>query len=443
MGLFDFRKKAGITAQSQGVDLKQALKFISSVGSFPVSLGNPDSQPAWENSVVMAVIKWVTRVFPESPLIVERLDGDQYETVQAHKLTQLLKRPNEYYSGNLLLNGLLLSLLVDGNAYIVKMRSAAGVVQELWYAPHTAIQPIVKPGSQFVDYYVYTAGGQVFNLSPADVIHLRDGIDPNAPYMGLSAIKSVARQVRADSELARYTYAILKNYGVPGLIITPKDANSTIDPGEADNIIRKLVKRLTGEGRATPVVIDGAVDIHAPGFSPKDVDVSAMADRLEARICAVMGLHPSVIGLQVGLEHSTFSNFAEARSAAYESLIVPLQQLITSELDTQLLDDLGDPKTERTAFDLSKVKILQEDEDAKAKRVRDDWLAGLITLGEARAAKGLETETAKAGLYYTDVQQGLGADQAKADVLSQAKARFAERRRTFEQYFAGADEEAA
>jgi len=417
------------------------VKFTSLLEVVPFALGhfNPETAPPWANSTVMACVQWAMRVF-SAPLEVESLNEDRYELVHGHALSKLVNRPNEYYSGKLLMEGTVLSLLVSGNAYWLKLRNKSStIVKELWYVPHTMITPVVVAGSYKIDYYTYRAGGQVLELAPEDVVHFRNGFDPYMPYMGLSPLTAILRSVLADNELIQYSHAVLQNFGVPGMIIAPKDPERPFEEGEGETIGQKLSKRFTGEGRGKTMILSAPIDIQAPGFSPKDIDISSMKGQFEAAICAVLGVHPAVVGLQVGLEHSTFSNMAEARVGAYESLIIPLQEKIADELDTQLLDDLGDTTNERCYFDLSKVRMLQEDDQAKRDKSVLLFQGGLIKRSEGRAMNGLDYD-ASDDVYITDIQAGNTMANAQEQVIKSRKAKMAEHRRLYERLVGTAEE---
>ena len=108
------------------------------------------------------------------------------------------------------------------------------------------------------------------------------------------------------------------------------------------------------------------------------MDLKALRRIPEERVTAVFGLPAIVAGLGAGLDRSTFANFKEAREAAYESNIIPTQRLLGAELKTQLLADfVGETDTWDLEFDLARVRVLQEDEDAKHTRARGDFAAGV------------------------------------------------------------------
>ena len=111
-------------------------------------------------SVVMAPIQWIQRSMPEAPLVMEQRAGDDEWEIKDHPLTQLLDRPNPFYTGLHLWQGTIFSLCTDGNAYWIVLRNARGVPVELWYAPHWAMKPqFPADGSEFLTHYTYSVSG--------------------------------------------------------------------------------------------------------------------------------------------------------------------------------------------------------------------------------------------------------------------------------------------
>lgn len=405
---------------------------INTLGGLPVNWQNPEAVPAHQNSAVMACVKFASRAFPEAPLVVERLNGDVWEQQRKHGLSALVARPNPYYSGSLLWSGTLLSLMVDGNAYWLKLRGAngRGAVRELWYLPHFSVTPKCEAGAAYVSHYEYRAKGQLFRLAPEDVVHFRDGIDPDNPMLGLAPLKSVAREILTDNEIAQYSHSILKNMGVVGVLITPKDSQSVFEEGHAELIKQRFSATTTGNLRGEPLVLDAPLDVQSPGWSPKDISIDVLRQVPEARICAVLGIHPTVVGLSVGLEHSTFANMREAREMAYESFIIPMQSLCADALGTQHLPDLGDEDAERCRFDTSQVRVLQEDENSKAARLGQAYQFGGIKRSEYRAALGYDS-TPDDELYYTDLQFAGGKALSQAEVVKQLRDRASQRQAVY------------
>ena len=375
----------------------------------------------WLNSAVMACCKWAGKTFPEAPprvVSTPNPEGKRKEQM-GHRLTQLLRKPNAYYSGNLLLSAVLLSLMVDGNAYILKDRNVhTGKVVALWYVPHWMMAPAWPvDGSEYLACYEYRVNGKTYNIPTADVVHFRDGLDPNNYRKGLSPLVACLREIVTDNDAATYSAAIVRNMGIPGVVIVPfkGDTDIEIDDPTREDIAAKWKTRTTGERRGEALVLSVPMDLKSIGFSPKDIAIDKLRQLPEERICAVLNIPPIVVGLGAGLARSTFANFKEAREAAYESFIVPMQRLISEEINTQLLPDLGDPDREEMEFDTSKVRAFQEDENERHARYCNDYQAGVCKRSEARSALGYEVDETLDDVYITDLTTAQPEDEAQSE----------------------------
>jgi HK97 family phage portal protein len=82
------------------------------------------------------------------------------------------------------------------------------------------------------------------------------------------------------------------------------------------------------------------------------------------------------------------SNWGEARSSAWEECIIPMLGDICETLDADLLPDLGNSDVEDVAPDYSKVRALQEDQDAVSARATKEYQGGGLMLNEYRQKIG-------------------------------------------------------
>ena len=71
-------------------------------------------------------------------------------------------------------------------------------------------------------------------IDPADVVHFRHGINPHDLRKGLSPIHGVLREIFMDLEASNFVASLLRNMGVPGVVISPKSgATARSDDVEA------------------------------------------------------------------------------------------------------------------------------------------------------------------------------------------------------------------
>ena len=120
-----------------------------------------------------------------------------------------------------------------------------------------------------------------------------------------------------------------------------------------------------------------------------DFDWVSFADMNESRICMVFKVPPIVIGANVGLKNSPWSNTGEARRWFYRNKLAGMWSMVETSINRQLIP-LDQQKFLRFAFDLREVKELQEDEDMLAARLRGLFNDGIIMRSEARERLGLD-----------------------------------------------------
>lgn len=352
---------------------------------FREAVGDPGT-----NSLMVAIIKWQQRVFPEAPMVVRlrQANGDEPKKLADHPLAQLLDRPNPVYSGLLLWSATIADFTLSGNAYWRKIRSAGGRVVQLWWVPSYMLEPRwPDDGSAFISHYDYTVDGQIYHIDRDDIVHFPDGMDPANPRKGLSGIVSLMREIGTDNEAANYTASLLRNMGVPGALIAP-DGTAILTPDDAEEIKAGFQQRFSGDRRGEPMVMSTAAKVTAFGFDPKQMDVAMLRRIPEERISAVLGIPAIVVGFGAGLARSTFANFSEAREAAYESNVIPTQRLFAAQVQTQLVPDFGDPASLFVEHDYANVRVLQANVDDVHKRAREDLLAGGITVNQFLARIG-------------------------------------------------------
>ncbi len=347
-----------------------------------------------KSNIVMACVGWIARTFPEAPVrVMRQLADGQLESVAGHAMLQLLARPNRFYSGILLWMATLMDWTLSGNAYWVKLRNGQGRPVELWWVPSAIIEPKWdEQGTEFISHYEYAPRGLPLRLEVADVVHFRYGIDPLNTRKGLSPLASLLREIFTDEEAANFGAALLKNLGIPGVIIAPDDPTIDLGPEEAEAIKADFKAKFGGDKRGEPMVLSGKVKAQVLSFSPQQMDMKALRRLPEERISAVIGIPAIVAGLGAGLDRSTFANMSEAREMAYESNIIPTQRLLAAELQTQLLPDFDTATNLSVIFDVSNVRVLQEDQnklwDRMDKAVRGGW----VWVSTAKRAVGLPVE---------------------------------------------------
>lgn len=353
--------------------------------NYAAEVGDPT-----KNSMVVAIVGWIARNFPEAPvrITVRGADGMRVAIRRgptgAGRMLALLERPNRYFSGALMWMAVIVDFYTTGNAYIYKVRAASGAVIELWWIPKRFIRPNwPADGSAFIGWYEYTVDGIVYELREEDIIHLRDGIDPENPRLGLSKLASLFREIYTDDEASNFTAALLTNLGVPGVILAPANttANVKADP---EAVKKKFTETFGGDNRGGVMALSSPTEVKVLSWSPEQMNLRELRRIPEERASAVLGVPAAVVGLGSGLDQQAFTSYRDARIAAYEETVIPDHRLVAGELEVQLLPDFVDleeiARLEMDVdFDISNVRALQESIDLVWRRADASATKGLIT----------------------------------------------------------------
>jgi HK97 family phage portal protein len=347
-------------------------------------------------SVVMAPVQWVQRALPEARLVVKSRKRDgSIDMIDDHPMLELIQKPNPYYADIVLFWGTVLSMLTDGNAYWIIVRNGYKQPAELWYVPHWMMEPKWdNKGDEFIGHYEYKPGGGVApqKIAPEDVVHFRHGINPRNLRKGIAPLDSAIREIYMDNESSAFVSALLKNMGVPGVVISPK-GGAMVPQGDVDATKAWFQEQFGGDNRGKPLVMGAPTDVTPYGFNPQQMNMSESRDVAEERVCALLGIPAAVVGFGSGLQSTKVgATMEEMRKLAWHNGVLPIARLIADELQRSLLPLFPKTQGQIVDWDTDDVRALQEDEDKKTERWNKRLLGGAVTVAEAREAWGLDVD---------------------------------------------------
>jgi len=367
----------------------------------------------WLNSVVAISLQWKAERLPlplmQQSKIATKADMAKAEDGGATKkkvkpgsyvplsksdLVDLWNRPNEYCTRMDFEPSVAMSLDVDGNAYVLKVRDGAGRVKQLLWLSHTRIAPVVKDGER----KGYAVDGNLKDLLPVeDVVHFRRGCDPDNPWIGISALKAQLRQVATDNEAATFTASIMRNMGIAGTVITPDDPS--LRPTSEDALaIKKGFNEVTmGDQRGGTVVLLGKYKVSQPGFSPEQLCLKDLPRDASSRLAASIGTPLMALGLPD--PDKTYSNLEQAIKTAWDG-VKGTQRIIADGLRWNLLPDFGfDPYTNLIEYNYDEIQELQESLDSLWDRISRAYISGIITRNEGREVLSFDPDP-DGDVYY-------------------------------------------
>lgn len=349
-----------------------------------------------DSSVVTAPIQWIQRAAPEASLTVKRKDrAGQVTQLDEHPMLALIARPNAFYGDLTLWTATVMSYCLAGNAYWIKLRNGIGRPGELWYVPHWLMEPKgSEDGTEFLTHYLYSPGGghQPIRLDPADVVHFRQGMDPRNPRLGLSPIDGVIREIFMDLESSNFVASLLRNMGVPGVVISPKNGG-VVSAEDVEATKAWFNQAFSGDRRGGPLVMGAPTDVSPYGFNPQQMNMGEARDIAEERICACLGIPAAVVGFGSGLQSTKVgATMEEMVKLAWRNGVLPIMRVFADELDRSLLPDFGNTAGLKSGWDVSDVLALQDDLDKKASRWNTMVGGGWAQVYEGREDMGLEVD---------------------------------------------------
>jgi HK97 family phage portal protein len=351
-----------------------------------------------DSSVVTAPIRWVQRALPEARLTVrKRMASGQAQELTDHPMLALLQRPNPFYGDLVLWAATILSWFIAGNAYWIIVRNGTGRPAELWWVPWWMMEPKAsEDGSDFLSHYLYKPGGQILptRIEVEDVVHFRDGMDPRNMRLGMSSLEGVIREIFMDLEASNFVASLLRNMGVPGVVISPK-GGAMPAPEDVEATKSWFQEAFGGDRRGGPLVMGAPTDVTPYGFNPQQMNMSEARDVAEERVCACIGIPAAVVGFGAGLQTAKVgATMEELFKTAWRNGVMPVARAFADELQRSLLPEVGNAAGLEVCWDTSDVLALQDDEDKKTERLTRALEAGGITRYLYKTELGFDADEA-------------------------------------------------
>jgi len=239
-------------------------------------------------------------------------------------------------------------------------------------------------GDYGAESFVYTVGGKDYGVESRNMCHLALP-NPAGDVYGLSPLQVLARNVNLDLNMTDFAKTYFQNAGVPSGLLKVKKRLSTQE--EASVIRSRWRSQFGGVNNFHRVaILDEDAEYQPMSNTPKDMALNDLHNLTESRICAVFGVPPILIGANVGLQRSTFSNYREARLAFHSETLEPLVARILRYFNRNLFDEYKGNET--LSVDWSGMRAVLDDQAANTTRINTLFAGGLITLNEAREELG-------------------------------------------------------
>ena len=377
------------------------------------------------NSIVAIGMDWYIRNWSQGVPVVRRpMPDGQVETVADHPILQLLAQPTPNVPPSLVWSWILPDYQLLGNAYFRKVR-VSGRVVGLQYLAADMMRPVGNKVNPLVKYQ-YTVDGTSYDIALEDLIHIRYGRDPQDSRFGRSPVTSVLREIATDNVAASAAFGMVRNGGMPSIMVGPDYKGGVEDLSEDDarQTKRKLQQDFTGDNAGSVLVMTGPFKVEQVSHKPSEMAFDEIRRKPEERVCAALGLNPLVLQLGSGLERATYSNLEQATRSAWTDGMIPLMRQMSEALTIALLPDYEETQPgDYLEFDVSNVPALQADLNEDAERAERLYKSGIVDLATAKRVAGVTPSDDDEGFYHpTAVPVQIGGQELLVPVQAPAKA---------------------
>ncbi len=318
-----------------------------------------------------------------------------WREVTSPAFSPLLRRPNRFQTWQQFVTQWVLSLLTDGNAYLLKERDRRRVVVALYVLDPTRCQPLVsESGDIFYQLQEDDLSG-VFEHLPAvpasEVIHDRINCLFH-PLVGLSPIFACGLVATKGLRIEENATRFFANQSQPGGVLT---APAEISDEVAARLKAYFEERFTGENAGKVAVLGDGLKYESMSTKAVDAQLIEQLKWSSAQIAAVF----HVPGYLVGAEDVPPNNNIEAlRIDYYSRCLQTLIEGIENTLDDGLgLGPMSDGRVLGIELDLG--GLLRMDTKSQVDVLTKASGGAYMKVDEARAAANLEPVTGGDTIY--------------------------------------------
>ena len=196
---------------------------------------------------------------------------------------------------------------------------------------------------------------------PSDVLHLRWGIDPYEPRLGLPPPRQILSEVLLDAQAGGYSQEVLQNLGFAANFLIPE---VPIDPDDAKEAAKSFREKF-GPGKRGGVFVPSLPLKHSSLKADvfQGADLKALRNISEERAGACYRVHPGAIGHGTGMDSvKVGATMSAVTRYSWDGGVVPPLDVIRGGVRSHLFPLYGlDPMVYDTIYDPRAISALRED----------------------------------------------------------------------------------
>ena len=306
------------------------------VGNFGGTYANAPLSNPMQSSLIFAACRLIVDSISTVEFEVYPVGSDK--PVEKHPMAELLRNPGGSLTRKEMLWLILDGLICRGNALLIlnsdRTLQAIDWRNVTWPMPGMHRYQVRNPQASTWTTY-----------DPTQVAHLRYRRSPDG-YNGIGPlVQNVLDELVLDRQAQQYAITMLRNMGVPGIMLTPDDDADVFTQEDAEKIQRQLNQGFSGSQTGLAAVFGKKWKPHElSGANARRLDLRSLRYIPEERALAVLGVHPSMLGIGTGSENSRVgATVKELRREFVLDSVIPTAKLLAQQFTTHLLPFVSPP----------------------------------------------------------------------------------------------------
>lgn len=310
--------------------------------------------------------------------VYRRISDTDRERLVDHDLAKWLSAPNPATTRYRLIEDLMTDLGIYFRAYWLKVRYDAADGRGAIGLVRLPPDEMTVEGGLLPTRFIWTVSGREKPFAPSEIVHF------SGYRLGISPLETL-RRILAEEQAAGDYREALWSHGAKheGVIERPVTAPKWTPTQKSD--FREQWQAFASSSKAgMTAVLDDGMTYKAASFSSKDSEFTA-GGKLRREVCAAAYHIPQpMVGI---LDHATFSNVKEQHKHLYQDTLGPWNEMITQEIERQLLVECDDQDMVYVEFNIDAKLAGSFEEQATALQVSTG--RPFMTVNEARAVRNL------------------------------------------------------
>ncbi len=379
-------------SEKKSYNIQDLVRDVSFMPGADLQPGAITREAYKSNPTVAASVQRITTAASQVPWVAQAVgaDGEGKDLPKTHEVNVLMAKPNPWHSWYWLVEAMVGSLVLQGEAYAFlngpdlgkDARSPGRPPLEILWIPKEQVFPIKKGlTDETVEFRVSTPGGSIVMI-PVHRMVCPMLWSPENAWKGQSRVQAAGGSVDVANEGRRWNRSLLRNSARPPGVLQGEGPMDDAARKRNEEAIRRWISGSRNAG--TPLVLEGGLKWEPNGLTAVDMDWLQGLREMKRDISTALGVDPSILG---DPEVRTYANYQEARASLYQDTTLPLMCSVREAMELKLRQWWPEL---RFFFDTDKVPALLASKREAWTGLKDLVDSGLLTRNEARREMGFD-----------------------------------------------------